>query len=433
MPGAPQGQPNYGQPQGQPNYGQPQAPGVPGMPGNPGAPGGVPGMMPGMPGAQPVAMPIQTASARPFPLDDAHIDDLLRAMHEKGASDLHIAVGIPPIIRVDGALVPMPWEKMTPQACQRLIYDILTDEQIQRFETDFELDFSYQLARLARFRVNVFRDKGNCAMAFRQIPQKIPTLKDLQLPPVLEELTKLPRGLVLVTGPTGSGKSTTLAAMIGHINNEESKHIITIEDPIEYLHTHKFSVINQREVGQDTKEFKNALRASLREDPDVILVGEMRDLETMQMAVSAAETGHLVFATLHTNSAATSVERIVDAFPGGQQEQVRLQLSNNLQAILCQQLIPRANQPGRVCALEIMRASPAIRNLIREAKAHQITSMIQTSANLGMQTMDQCLRDLYVRGTISLDEALNRAMNATELEKMIKTQTMPQAGQPGYR
>jgi twitching motility protein PilT len=388
---------------------------------------------PGMPGGPAIAMPIQTASARPFALDDAHIDDLLRAMHEKGASDLHIAVGIPPIIRVDGALVPMPWEKMSPQAAQRLIYDILTDEQIQRFETDFELDFSYQLARIARFRVNVFRDKGNCAMAFRQIPQKIPTLKDLQLPPILEELTKLPRGLVLVTGPTGSGKSTTLAAMINHINNEESKHIITIEDPIEYLHTHKFSVINQREVGQDTKEFKNALRASLREDPDVILVGEMRDLETMQMAVSAAETGHLVFATLHTNSAATSVERIVDSFPGGQQEQVRLQLSNNLQAILCQQLIPRANQPGRACALEIMKASPAIRNLIREAKAHQITSMIQTSASLGMQTMDQCLRDMYVRGVISLDEALNRAMNSTELEKMIKTSTTPQPGQPGYR
>ena len=417
--GQPQGQPNYAQPQGQPNYGQPQVPGVPGVPGMPGGPATI--------------APIQTASARPLPLDDAHIDDLLRAMHEKGASDLHIAVGIPPVIRVDGALVPMPWEKMSPQAAQRLIYDILTDEQIQRFETDYELDFSYQLARIARFRVNVFRDKGNCAMAFRQIPQKIPTLKDLQLPPVLEELTKLPRGLVLVTGPTGSGKSTTLAAMIGHINNEESKHIITIEDPIEYLHTHKFSVINQREVGQDTKEFKNALRASLREDPDVILVGEMRDLETMQMAVSAAETGHLVFATLHTNSAATSVERIVDSFPGGQQEQVRLQLSNNLQAILCQQLIPRANQPGRCCALEIMRASPAIRNLIREAKAHQITSMIQTSANLGMQTMDQCLRDLYVRGVIALDEALNRAMNPIELEKMIKTSTTPQPGQPGYR
>ena len=432
----------------------PNNPGVPPMPGA--APGNQPynPLAPQQPGAYnplaqqqpgapatynplaPQGQPTQavpTASARPLALDDAHIDDLLRAMVDKGSSDLHIAVGIPPIIRVDGALVPMPWEKMSPQHTQRLIYDILTDDQIQRFETDLELDFSYQLARLARFRVNVFRDKGNCAMAFRQIPQKIPTLQQLGLPGVLEELTKLPRGLVLVTGPTGSGKSTTLAAMINRINSEESKHIITIEDPIEYLHNHKFSIINQREVGQDTKEFKNALRASLREDPDVILVGEMRDLETMQMAVSAAETGHLVFATLHTNSAATSVERIVDSFPGGQQEQVRLQLSNNLQAILCQQLIPRANQPGRVCCLEIMRASPAIRNLIREAKAHQITSMIQTSANMGMTTMDQSLRDLYVRGTISYEEAITRAQNPPELEKMIKTATMPQPGQPGYQ
>ncbi len=413
-----------------------QPPGMPPLPGNPGAPG-MPGGMPSMQqsgmqsaGVQPVTM--TTASARPTPLDDAHLDDLLRAMHDKGSSDLHIAVGIPPIVRVDGGLIPLAFEKVSGTDSQRLIYDILTDEQIQRFETEMELDFSYQLARTARFRVNVFRDKGNCAMAFRQIPQKIPTLKELGLPPILEELTHLPRGLVLVTGPTGSGKSTTLAAMINQINTETSKHIITIEDPIEYLHNHKFSVINQREVGQDTKSFKNALRAALREDPDVILIGEMRDLETMQMAVSAAETGHLVFATLHTNSAATSVERIVDSFPGGQQEQVRLQLSNNLQAILCQQLIPRANQPGRVCALEIMRASPAIRNLIREAKAHQITSMIQTSANVGMQTMDQCLRDLYVRGIISFEEAMTRAMNPPELEKMIKTVTMPQPGQPGY-
>jgi twitching motility protein PilT len=375
--------------------------------------------------------PVQVASARPQPMDDAHIDDLLRSMVEKGASDLHIAVGIPPIVRVDGALVPLPFEKVSSQDSQRLIYDILTDEQIQRFETELELDFSYQLARLARFRVNVFRDKGNVALAFRQIPQKIPTLAELNLPGVLLEMTRLPRGLVLVTGPTGSGKSTTLAAMINQINTETGRHIITIEDPIEYLHNHRTSIINQREVGQDTKEFKNALRAALREDPDVILVGEMRDLETMQMAVSAAETGHLVFATLHTNSAATSVERIVDSFPPGQQEQVRLQLSNNLQAILCQQLIPRANQPGRVCCMEIMRASPAIRNLIRESKAHQITSMIQTSANLGMTTMDQSLRDLYVRGVISFEEAMTRAMNPTELEKMIRTQTSPLPGQPG--
>ena len=431
---------------------RPQQPGMPGQPPafnpsqggqppafNPSQGGQTPAFNPSQGGQapaqtqQPVQMQVaQVTTARPIALDDAHIDDLLRAMHEKGSSDLHLAVGIPPIIRIDGSLVPIPYEKLAPQDSQRLIYDILTDEQIQRFETELELDFSYQLARTARFRVNVFRDRGNVASAFRQIPQKIPTLKDLGLPPVLEELTRLPRGLVLVTGPTGSGKSTTLAAMINQINSEVSKHVITIEDPIEYLHTHRTSVINQREVGQDTREFKNALRAALREDPDVILVGEMRDLETMQMAVSAAETGHLVFATLHTNSAATSVERIVDSFPGGQQEQVRLQLSNNLQAILCQQLIPRANQPGRVCCLEIMRASPAIRNLIREAKAHQITSMIQTSANLGMTTMDQSLRDLYVRGVITFEEAMTRAMNPPELEKMIKTATTPQPGQPGY-
>jgi len=365
-----------------------------------------------------------TAAARPRSLEDAHVDDLLRIVVEKGGSDLHLSVGVPPIIRVDGQLLPTNYEKVTPQDSQRLVYDILTDDQIQRFETTFELDFSYSLARLSRFRVNVYRDRGNVASAFRVIPSRIPTIRELGLPPVLEELTRLPRGLILVTGPTGSGKSTTLAAMINQINNERSVHILTIEDPIEYLHTHKFSIINQREVGGDTLAFSNALRAALREDPDVILVGEMRDLETMQMAVSAAETGHLVFATLHTNSAATSVERIVDSFPPGQQEQVRLQLSNNLQAILCQQLLPRANQPGRICAMEIMTASPAIRNLIRENKAHQITSMIQTSANLGMQTMDQSLRDLYVRGLITYETAMERAMNPPELEKMIRTATM---------
>ena len=374
-----------------------------------------------------------TAPAAPVrvPIEDAHIDDLLIIVVDKGGSDLHLAVGIPPILRVDGQLVPTNFTIVSPQDSQRLIYDILTDDQIQRFETSLELDFSYQVPNMSRFRVNVYRDRGNVATAFRVIPSRIPTMQDLGLPRVLEDLTKLPRGLVLVTGPTGSGKSTSLAAMINRINNESSVHILTIEDPIEYLHTHRLSVVNQREVGGDTKAFANALRAALREDPDVILVGEMRDLETMQMAVSAAETGHLVFATLHTNSAATSVERIVDSFPPGQQEQVRLQLSNNLQAIVCQQLLPRANQPGRVCCMEIMTASPAIRNLIRENKAHQITSMIQTSANLGMQTMDQALRDLYLRGVITFELAMERAMNPVELEKMIRTATMPMAGQGG--
>jgi twitching motility protein PilT len=374
---------------------------------------------------------VPQASARPLSLEDAHIDDLLRLIVEKGGSDLHMSVGVPPIIRVDGQLLPTNYEKLNPQDSQRMIYDILTDEQIQRFETNYELDFSYQLAKLSRFRVNVFRQKGNVGFVMRVIASRVPTLSDLQLPPVIEELTRLPRGLILVTGPTGSGKSTSLAAMINQINTEQSVHVLTIEDPVEYLHQHRFSIINQREVGQDTKSFANALRAALREDPDVILVGEMRDLETMQMAVSAAETGHLVFATLHTNSAATSVERIVDSFPAGQQEQVRLQLSNNLQAIVCQQLLPRANQPGRVCAMEIMTASPAVRNLIREGKAHQITSMIQTSANLGMQTMDQALRDLYLRGTITFELAMERAMNPTELEKMIRTMTLPGQGAQG--
>jgi twitching motility protein PilT len=360
-------------------------------------------------------------------LEDAHIDELLTLTVQTKATDLHIAVGLPPVLRVDGELKQAPYEAFTPNVSQRMVYDILTDEQIQKFESTYELDFSYALGRTSRFRVNVFRDKGTVASAFRVIPTKIPTLGDLGLPAVIEKLTHLKRGLILVTGPTGSGKSTTLAAMINAINAGRSEHIITIEDPIEYLHQHKMSVINQRELGQDTKTFPNALRAALREDPDVILVGEMRDLETMQMAVSSAETGHLVFATLHTNSAASTVDRIVDSFPPGQQEQIRLQLSNNLQAVLCQQLLPRASGTGRICAQEIMIATPAIRNLIREAKAHQITSMIQTSGAIGMQTMDMCLRDLYMKGVISREMALSRAMNRTDLENMIMQAEMARA------
>jgi twitching motility protein PilT len=353
------------------------------------------------------------------PLEEVHIDDLLRMVVEKGGSDLHLVVGVSPIIRIDGQLTPTPFERVTPQDSQRLVYDILTDEQIQRFESTLELDCSYQVARVSRFRVNVYKDKGTVAAAFRAIPARIPTIEELGLPKILSDLTRKPRGLILVTGPTGSGKSTTLASMINQINTESSRHIITIEDPIEYLHTHRKSIINQRELGMDTKAFANALRASLREDPDVILVGEMRDNETMSTAISCAETGHLVFATLHTNSAASTVDRIVDVFPPEQQEQIRVQLSNNLEAVLTQQLLPRAGNPGRICAMEIMLASPAIRNLIREAKAHQITSAIQTSGGIGMQTMDQSLRDLYQRGSITLDEALARAMNPEEFRMMI--------------
>ncbi|MFQ3548590.1 MAG: type IV pilus twitching motility protein PilT [Armatimonadota bacterium] len=361
----------------------------------------------------------QRRASEPKKLDEIHVDDLLKEIVERGASDMHICVGVPPILRIDGKLQALNFEKFQPMQTQTMLYAILTDEQIQRFEEHWELDFSYSLQNLARFRVNIFKDKGTVAAAFRLIPMKIPTIKELGLPPVLETITRFPRGLVLVTGPTGSGKSTSLAAMINQINHEHSHHIITIEDPIEYLHQHRMSIINQREVGQDTKEFANALRAALREDPDVILVGEMRDLETMQNAIRAAETGHLVFATLHTNSAAQTVDRVVDSFPASQQEQIRLMLSNSLQAVICQQLLPRAGLPGRVCCMEIMLATPAIRNLVREAKSHQITSIIQTSAEVGMQTMDQHLRDLYLKGVIAYDDAITRAMNPEELKKMI--------------
>jgi len=377
-------------------------------------------------GALPTAQPTPTlGQARS--LEDIHIDELLYIVVEKGASDLHLCPFVEPVIRVDGQLMRLNFEKAAPSDTQRLIYDILTDEQIQRFETTFELDFSYSLHKVARFRVNVYKDKGAVAAAFRLIPARVPTIRELNLPPVLEELTRRPRGLILVTGPTGSGKSTTLAAMVNQINSERSCHIITIEDPIEYLHTHKFSIINQRELGQDTKGFAAALRSALREDPDVILVGEMRDLETIQLAITAAETGHLVFATLHTNNAAESVDRIVDVFPPGQQEQIRIQLANNLQAIISQQLLPRAGQPGRVPAVEVMIATPAIRNLIRENKTHQIHTMIQTSGQLGMQTMDQSLRDLYLKGWITYEEAMARAINPDELRKMIA----PTGGVPG--
>jgi twitching motility protein PilT len=358
---------------------------------------------------------------QPKPLEGVHIDELLELVVRKNGSDLHLAVGLPPVIRVDGALLATDFDPLGGQKCQSLIYDILTDDQIQQYESTFELDCSYALHQLSRFRVNIFRDRGNVAGAFRVIPARIPTVRELGLPLVLEELARKPRGLVLVTGPTGCGKSTTLAAMMGQINTETSMHIVTIEDPIEYLHAHKRSIINQRELGGDTKSFPAALRAALREDPNVILVGEMRDLDTMELALRAAETGHLVFSTVHTNSAASTVDRIVDSFPVGQQEQIRIMLSNTIEAVISQQLLPRAGMPGRIAVVEVMVASPAIRNLIREAKAHQITSIIQTSAHQGMQTMDQALKDLYQRGLITYDDAISRAMNTEELKKMMFT------------
>ena len=322
------------------------------------------------------------------------------------------------MLRIDGELKQTRYEKLDPSISQRMIYDILTDEQIQRFETELELDCSYSLRNLARFRVNVFRDRGTVAGAFRQIPRKIPTIRQLGLPPIFETIAARPRGLFLVTGPTGSGKSTTLASVINHINEQRAEHIITIEDPIEYLHDHKKSIINQRELGQDTHAFNNALRASLREDPDVLLVGEMRDLETIKLAITCAETGHLVMATLHTNSAAESVDRMIDVFPANAQAQIRVQLSDNLVAIASQQLLPRAGQPGRVAAIEVMIASSAIRNLVRENKAHQITSIIQTSGAEGMQTMDQALRDLYQQSLITYEVGMQRSYNPREFEKL---------------
>jgi twitching motility protein PilT len=373
----------------------------------------------------------EAAPGKRIPLRDAHVDDLLRLVLEKGASDLHMAVGAPPIIRVDGQLVDTNFEKFTPLDVQRMCYDILADSQIQRLEEQWELDFSYSLANIARFRVNYFYDKGALAAAFRYIPARIPTIEELELPAILADLSRKPRGLIVVTGPTGCGKSTSLAAMVNQMNNERSLHIITIEDPIEYVHSHKYSIINQREVGQDTRTFAGALRSALREDPDVLLVGEMRDNETIATAITCAETGHLVMATLHTNNSAQTIDRMIDVFPPGQQEQIRIQLSNNIEAVLCQQLLPRANEPGRICAMEVMLATPAIRNLIREAKAHQIQSAIQTSANLGMMTMDMALRDLYLRGRVTYDEVIARAMNPDELQKMIATPGAVPSASPG--
>lgn len=375
----------------------------------------------------------------PKRIDDLHIDELLHIIVDRNCSDLHICVDSEPVIREDGKLKRLNYEKFTPPQSQRLMYEIISDDHITKFEQTKELDFSYALPTplhmreqgkgpvRARFRVNLYRDRGSVAAAFRLISSRIPTTEELNLPQILKTLSEKPRGLILVTGPTGSGKSTSLAAMINHININYAHHIITIEDPIEYLHVHKQSVINQRELGGDTLSFSNALRASLREDPDIILVGEMRDKETIALAITAAETGHLVFATLHTNNAAESIDRIIDVFPPGQQEQVRVQLANNIVAIISQQLLPRASGPGRLPVNEIMVATPAIRNLIRENKTHQIPSMIQTSAAHGMLSMDQCLRDMYMKGLITLDEAMTRCMNPDELKKMISLGSGPGA------
>jgi len=352
----------------------------------------------------------------------ANLHQLLKAMVEKGSSDLHVTTGSPPQLRIDGKLVPLKTAPLTPVETKQLCYSILTDAQKHKFEEDSELDLSFGVKGLSRFRANVFMQRGAVAGAFRTIPFKILTFQELGLPPIVAELAKKPRGLVLVTGPTGSGKSTTLASIIDKINTERHEHIITVEDPIEYLHPHKNCVVNQREVGADTESFKKALKYILRQDPDVVLVGEMRDLETVEAALVISETGHLAFATLHTNGAVQTINRIIDVFPPYQQQQVRAQLSFVLEGVLSQNLLPRASGPGRVLAIEVMVPNPAIRNLIREDKIHQIYSQMQVGqAKFGMQTFNQCLAGLYARKQITLDEAIGRSSDPEELRNLLTT------------
>jgi twitching motility protein PilT len=350
-----------------------------------------------------------------------NLHQLLRAMIEKGASDMHITTGSPPLLRIDGAIVPLKLPALSPVETKQLCYSVLTEEQKIQFEKNKELDLSFGVKNLSRFRANIFVQRGAVSGAFRSIPFKILTFEELGLPPVVTELSSKPRGLVLVTGPTGSGKSTTLASILDKINSETRQHIMTIEDPIEYLHPHKRCIVNQREVGADTSNFKTALKYVLRQDPDVVLVGEMRDLETIEAALTIAETGHLVFATLHTNSAVQSINRIIDVFPPHQQSQVRAQVSFVLEGVMSQLLLPRAGAPGRVLALEVMVPNAAIRNLIREDKLHQIYSQMQVGQEKHlMQTLNQSLYSLYTRRLITLEEAMGRSYEADELKNMIE-------------
>ena len=359
------------------------------------------------------------------------LPELLKTTVELNGSDLHLSINSPPQIRVHGDLRRLDLPDLTPTESKQLAYSVLTDAQKKRFEETLELDFSFGIRGLARFRCNLFNQKGAVGAVYRQIPEKIRGFEELNLPPVISRLAERPRGLVLVTGPTGSGKSTTLAAMIDKINVERHGHILTIEDPIEYLHQHKGCVVNQREVHSDTQSFNNALRAALREDPDIVLIGEMRDLETVEAALRIAETGHLTFATLHTNSASSTINRIIDQFPAHQQAQIRTQLSLVIEGIVCQSLLPRTNLQGRVVAMEILVPTAGIRNLIREDKVHQIYSAMQTGQEkLGMQTMNQSLATLFLKRMITMETALSASSNREELQEMIQrgTGVVPGAG-----
>jgi twitching motility protein PilT len=358
-----------------------------------------------------------------------NLQQLLRAMVEKGASDMHITAGSAPVLRIDGSIVPLKLPPLSKNDTKQLCYEMLTEEQRNQFEATNELDLSFPLRNVSRFRANIYVQRGAVAGAFRQIPFKILTFEELGLPAICTEIVNKPRGLVLVTGPTGSGKSTTLASMIDKINAEQRLHIMTIEDPIEYLHNHKMCVLNQREVGADTASFKDALKYILRQDPDVVLIGEMRNLETIEAALTIAETGHLVFATLHTNSAISSINRIIDVFSPHQQAQVRAQLSFTLTAVMTQVLMPRASGPGRVLAMEVMVPNAAIRNLIREDKLHQIYSQMQVGQQgSGMQTMNQTLYGLLQRRMITLEDALAHCGDTDEFKAMLEGRGMGSVG-----
>ena len=344
---------------------------------------------------------------------------LLEEMTQKGASDLHITAGVPPEFRIDGLITPCEHDVLTPEYTTQLAYSVLSDEQRKRFETTRELDFSFGVKGLSRFRANVFLQRGVISMAIRQIPYEILAMEKLGLPPVVREFTNHHKGLVLITGPTGSGKSTTLASMLDKINATRQAHIITIEDPIEYIHHHKKCIVNQREIGADTGSFPTALKYVLRQDPDIILIGEMRDRETIEAALTIAETGHLVFATLHTNSTYEAVNRIVDVFPADQQKQVHTQLAFTLQGVVTQQLIPRSFGPGRAMVAEVLVCTPAIKAIVREGKTHQIYSLMQAGQKFGMQTMNQGLLQAVLDKALSPEHALERSTDRTELESML--------------